>query len=71
MAYVLLLDSLERHVLAERQIAAVLMAAGAKDVTLPDPQEQRELFDAALSAEPQAAEVDTEQMQLRRALGVA
>jgi hypothetical protein len=69
---VLLLDELERQVLADRHVAAVLMAAGAKDVTLPSLQEQRQLFDAALSAEPTPlTAVDSEQMELRRALGVA
>lgn len=67
----LLLDNLERHVLAERHIAAVMIAAGAEGVTLPEFFEQRELFDASLIEPPRAAVVDSEQMQLRRALGVA
>lgn len=73
LAYVLLLDQLERLLLADRHVAAVLIAAGAEGVTLPTYQERRALFDAALVAEPtqQANEVDDEQMELRRALGVA
>lgn len=71
LAYVLLLDNLERHVLADRHVAAVLMAAGAEGVTLPTMQEQRLVFDAALLAEHQGHDLDTEEMQLRRALGVA
>jgi hypothetical protein len=69
---VVLLDYMERQVLADRHVAAVLMAAGAKGVTLPDFEERRALFDAALIEPPQAvSQVDGEQMQLRRALGVA
>lgn len=67
----LLLDQLERQVLADRHVAAVLMAAGAKDVKLPVLHEQRELFDAALVEEPSPTkQISTEQMELRRALGV-
>jgi hypothetical protein len=58
--------------LADRHVAAVLIAAGAKDVTLPTFHDQRALFDEALTAEPKVLEaVDSEQMELRRALGVA
>lgn len=68
----MLLEHLERHVLADRHVAAVLMAAGAKDVTLPSLQEQRDRFYAALVEEPKPmAQVDIEQLELRRALGVA
>lgn len=68
----LLLDQVERLVLADRHVAAVLLAAGAKDVTLPTFAERRLVFDEALTAEPKRLEaVDSEQMELRRALGVA
>ena len=68
----LLVEQLERHVLADRQAAAVLMAAGAKDVKLPDLAEKRALLDAALVQEPRRLTVvDIEQWELRRALGVA
>ncbi len=47
------------------------MAAGAKDVDLPNLQEQRDRFEAALLEEPRPmAPVDREQLELRRALGV-
>ncbi len=66
-----LLEHLDAQVLADRQVAAVLMAAGAKDVELPNLQEQRDRFEAALAEEPRPlAPVDIEQMELRRALGV-
>ncbi len=68
----LLLDQMERQVLADRQVAAVFMAAGGKDVDLPSLVEQRRLLDEALVDEPRAvSQADSEQMELRRALGVA
>jgi hypothetical protein len=67
-----LLENLERQVLADRQVAAVFMAAGSKDMTLPTFAEKRALFDAALVEEPKpVSQVDSEQMELRRVLGVA
>lgn len=63
----MLLDSLERQVLADRQVVAVRQTVGDK-THLPDLAAQRAALDAALVEEPQA--VDTEEMQLRRALGV-
>jgi hypothetical protein len=73
LAYVMLLDQLERQVLADRHVAAVLMAAGAQDVPLPDFTEERARLDAALTEEPAtvASHVEVEQLELRRALGVA
>ena len=68
-----MLDQLERQTLADRHVAAVFMAAGAKEVDLPTIADQRRLLDAALvdDLKSAASEVDTEQMELRRALGVA
>lgn len=43
---------LERRVMAERQIAAVLLAAGAKDVPMPTMAQSRDEFDAALLDPP-------------------
>jgi len=72
LAYVLLLDQLERLLLADRHVAAVFIAAGGDDVTLPTYRERRLLFDQSLAAEPApTVDVDPEQMELRRALGVA
>ncbi len=68
----MLLQNLDAQVLADRHVAAVLMAAGAKDIDLPNLQEQRDRFEAALLEEPRPmAPVDREQMELRRALGVS
>ena len=72
LAYVLLVDQLERQVLADRQVAATLLAAGASGVELPDVADKRRLFDAALVEEPRpVTPIDDEQWELRRALGVA
>jgi len=69
VAYVLLADRLRAQVLADRQIAGALLAAGAQDVELPDPDEVAERFDAMLAEEPRR--IDPEQAELARALGVA
>ena len=48
------------------------IAMGAEKATLPVLDEQIELFDAWLIAEPQQlSPLDAEQAELRRALGVA
>lgn len=66
--YALLLDKLEQQVSAERQVAAVFMAAGAKKVTLPTLDRARDDFDAALVEEPTV--LDVEQQELLQVLGV-
>lgn len=38
---------------------------------MPTIEERRELFDRALHAEPETGHIDREQLELRRALGVA
>lgn len=69
-----MLDRIERQVLADRQVTAVLIAAGA-DIPLPNFYEQRAIFDASLVEEPKPqeplSEADAEQLELREALGVA
>ena len=52
ITYVLLVERLERQVLSERQVAAVLATAGAKDVEMPQMDEARAQFDVALIAAP-------------------
>lgn len=69
VVYALLIEKLERQVLAELQVVAVLMAAGQKGLSWPTIDERRAALDAALIAVPQS--VDSEQQQLRRALGVS
>lgn len=71
VAEVLLLDQLERQVLADRQIAALEIVMSGEGGDLPTLVEARERFYEALNADPQPVGVDDEQMRLRRALGVA
>ena len=71
MVYVLLVERVERAALTERQVCATLRAAGAK-VDIAPVEDARLALDAALVAAPENAKVtDPEQLQLRRALGVA
>lgn len=73
----LVTDRLERQVLADRQAAFGLVAAGKwdKDQPLPDVGVERARFDEALRSEPVPEKALTpaqrEQQELRRALGVA
>lgn len=53
---------------AERQVAAVFLAAGANGVEMPTYESARAHLDEALIAEPQV--VDHERDELLRALGV-
>jgi hypothetical protein len=55
--------------MAERQLVATLMAAGATKLRMPNPDEERARFDAELVAEPR--QIPVEEIELRRALGVA
>lgn len=68
VTYVLLLERLERQVLSERQVAAVLAAAGAEDVEMPSMDEACAAFDAALIAEPVP---ESSRAAMLRELGVA
>ena len=70
VAYVLLVEQLERQVLADRQIAALQAVISGKGGDLPTLTEARGQLDAALEADPIPVGVDDEQMRLRRALGV-
>lgn len=69
LAYVLQVEQLERRALVERQMAVTALAAGAKDVKIPDLDEVRTQFDAALLEEPKM--VDADDVALRRRLRVA
>ena len=68
VVYALLLEQIAQQVQAERQVAAVFLAAGAKNIEMPTYEAARVRFDEALRAEPQA--VDRERDELLRALGV-
>jgi hypothetical protein len=65
---VLLLESLERQVLAERQVSAIRVLAGGEDVAVQSLEDARAAFDAALVAEPVP---ESPREQLLRELGVA
>lgn len=67
MAYTLLTDRLEARALAACTGAIVAQALGA-EVEVPDPDQVRAEFDAALAAEPVA--VDSDQRVLLSALGL-
>ncbi len=51
VAEVLLFEQVERDTLAERHVAAVMLAAGAKDVQLPTVDEATRRLRAALEGE--------------------
>lgn len=68
VAYVLLVEQVERRVLADR---SGLIARGAVE-DLPTLHEAQYRLDEVLAAEPVPVQrVDSEQFRLRRALGVA
>lgn len=67
MAYVLLWEALERQTLVMIHAALIARMFGS-DVDVPDMDETRAAFDAAL-AEP-LVRVDTPQAVMRRALGL-
>ena len=67
VAYVLLLDTLERQVLAERTVSAIRVLAGS-EVEVQSLEDARAKFDAALIAEPVP---ESPRAQLLRELGVA
>jgi hypothetical protein len=69
---VLQLEELERVSLAERQIAATLMASGRYEVAEPPRWAQRRQdFDEWLVSEPeQLVVLDVEERELRQVLGV-
>lgn len=69
MVYTLLVEQLERFVLAERQVAVTALAAGARDVKVPSYQETREKFDNWLTSLPER--IDPERAELMQVLGVA
>jgi hypothetical protein len=64
----LLAERVERQVLCDRQVVAILAAGSGKRLDLPEVDDALERLDAALVAEPQR--VEPEQDELLRALGV-
>lgn len=68
MVYAIHVEQIERDVANERQVVAVLIAAGVKKVEMPTLSEQRTRFDEALLAEPKQS--SPEHRELRRAIGL-
>jgi hypothetical protein len=68
LAYVVLLEQVDRQCQADMNTAAVLIAAGAKGVDMPNLVDARTWFDQALVAEP--PRMDRRTSILRRALGL-
>jgi hypothetical protein len=71
LAYLVLLEYLERQVLADRQVAATYIAAGAKDVKMPAFWDRRREFDASLTVEPGAPQPEDDREELWRLLGAS
>jgi hypothetical protein len=69
LVYALILERLERHVLNERHVAAVHVAAGAKGITLPTFDSERARLDAMLDDAPRR-QYPAEQAALIAALGL-
>lgn len=65
----MLVDEQERHTYVEMQIAATLLAAGAKGVEMPSIADRRRQFDENLNAEP--TKVAPSNAVIREALGLS
>jgi hypothetical protein len=70
LVYALIVERLERHVLAERQVAATMAAAGAKRVEVPTFEGERARLDRMLDEQPTRRVYDAEQAALIAALGL-
>jgi hypothetical protein len=69
VAYALIVNNLRERVLADRHVAALYQIAG-NDIKLPDPDEQRELFDEWLVSPTPTRDLDPDRIELLRALGL-
>lgn len=67
--YALLVERLERHVLAERHVAAVMLAAGSKKARVPTFENELHRLDRVLEAVP-GRQYGEEQAALIAALGL-
>jgi hypothetical protein len=68
--YVLIADRIERQVLADRQVTATFIAAGARDLELPEVADALDDFDNWLAEPMTPRPVDPERKVLLEALGV-
>lgn len=69
MVYAIHVERLEAQVRTDQQIAAVMVAAGAREVTMPSLPDALADLDEALNA-PLAADVPTTERRLRESLGL-
>lgn len=67
--YSLILERLERHVLAERHVAAVMRAAGSKSARAPTFADERARLDRLLDVAPRRT-YPPDQARLIAALGL-
>lgn len=67
--YTLILERLERHVLAERQVAAIMRAGGAKRAVAPTFDAERARLDRLLDVAPRRS-YPPAQARLIAALGL-
>lgn len=63
-------ERIERRVLGERQAVAQASLAVGIDLDLPSVQDAWDEFEAALSVDSKAIDVDPDRMDLLRALGL-
>lgn len=71
-AYMMWADDVDRRALADRQVSAVFLAAGAAGATLVDPVDVRRTFDEWLDSDLEpAVGVDADRRRLLEVLGVA
>jgi hypothetical protein len=69
LVYALIVERLERHVLAERQVAMIAKLGGAKRVDVPRFDVERDRLDRLLTDQPRR-EYEPEQAALIAALGL-
>lgn len=69
MVYTYHLDLIERRTATAQLMAMTAASAGAKDLTMPDPDDARAGFDEWLLKEPTAT--DIEKRELMAVMGVA
>ncbi len=70
MTYLVLLDEFDRRGALEYQTARLAQAVGGEVSEMPDLDEMRKRFDAALSAAPTASLMDSDDAAIRYALGI-
>ena len=69
-AYVTIIDDFKSRILSDRQIIATCIAAGAKDLELPDIDEEKRKFDKWLSSPPEEKKAMPDNDVLLTALGL-